>query len=441
MSDEQDAPTFINLRRRAEDQLQEEAVAPEELSPAEAARLIHELRVHQVELEMQNEELRQTQMKLAESRDRYADLFDFASVGCLTLNRNGQITEANLTAAAILGKERSRLLEKFFWLYLVEADRKAFHRMMANVQNLPERKGEFQFQGTDGRMRTMLLNTHFSKDHHGNLIQRLNLTDITELKQAQHDLEESQEKLQRLNQTLEQRVKERTLELEQANKELAFFSYAVARDLKVPLRSIEGFSRMLLKEHAAGLDPEGRRLLQVVVDNTQLLRRLIDDLLNLARLACQEIRKVPIDLASMAQGVFLRLQSQEPEKDLRFSVQEPPPAWGDYRLLYRVLMNLLENAIKFTRDHKTALIEVGGRSEDEENIYYVKDNGIGFNQDDVQKMFVVFQRLYDGKKYEGTGVGLATVQRIIQRHGGRVWAEGKPGGGATFYFSLPKKAE
>jgi signal transduction histidine kinase len=139
--------------------------------------------------------------------------------------------------------------------------------------------------------------------------------------------------------------------------------------------------------------------------------------------------------------VFLRLQSQEPERVIRFSVQEALPAWGDYRLLYQVLMSLLENAIKFTRKNKTAVIEVGGRSEDEENIYYVRDNGIGFNEDDVQKMFAVFQRLHDGKKYEGTGVGLATVQRIIQRHGGRIWAEGKPGGGATFYFSLPKEKE
>ena len=177
------------------------------------------------------------------------------------------------------------------------------------------------------------------------------------------------------------------------------------------------------------------------MDNTQLLRRLIDDLLSLARLACQEIRKVPMDLASMAQGVFLRLQSQEPERVLRFSVQEALPAWGDSTLLYQVLINLLENAIKFTRENKTAVIEMGGRSEDKENIYYVRDNGIGFDEDHAQKMFVVFQRLHDGKKYEGTGVGLATVQRIIQRHGGRIWAEGKPGGGATFYFSLPKEKE
>ena len=285
----------------------------------------------------------------------------------------------------------------------------------------------------------MLLNVDFSQDHHGNKIRHLSLTDVTELKQAQKDLEVSQKKLRRLNQTLEQRVQERTLALEQANGELESFSYAVAHDLKTPLRAIEGFSRILENEHKEGLDAEGRRLLQVVTDNTHLMRSLIDGLFNLARMACQEMRKVPLNLTDMAKGVFKRLKSQEPERDIRFFVQEAPPVRGDYSLLYQVLTNLLENALKFTRDNKIAVIEVGGRSAGQENIYYVKDNGVGFDPEYADKLFTAFQKLHRTSDFEGAGLGLAMVQRIIHLHGGRVWAEGKPDEGATFYFSLPKR--
>jgi PAS domain S-box-containing protein len=468
MTDPKDQSSDLSdLRRRAEEQLQAESVPGEELSPAAAARLIHELRVHQIELEMQNEELRLSQARLEESRSKYADLYDFAPVGYLTLNKRGLVVEANSTAATLLGVERLRLIGRLFPNFLVTKDRTVFRQILSNTLKLPERRGEFHLQDADGGVRTVLLNLRFPLGAEGRGGQcRLTLTDITELKQAQQDLEKSRQELRLLNQTLEQQVQERTSELEksrvelrllnqtleqqvqertselaQATRELEYFSYTVAHDLKTPLRGIEGFSRMLLVEHTAGLDPEGRRLLQVVVDNTQLMRRLIDDLHNLARLACQQMRKVSLDLNSLAQGVFQRLKSLEPGRDLRLIVKESPPAWGDSSLLYQVLMNLLENAFKFTRENKTAVIEVGGRSKGMENIYYVKDNGVGFNEEDMHKMFVVFQRLHDGKAYEGTGVGLATVQRIIQRHGGRVWAEGKVGEGATFYFALPKARE
>ena len=196
---------------------------------------------------------------------------------------------------------------------------------------------------------------------------------------------------------------------------------------------------MLLGEHAAGLDEEGLRLLDVIVSNTQTMARLIDDLLALSRLGRQQIRKSPIDLAAMARQVFEQLQVQEPDRDLRLVVQDLPPAWGEPSLLNQVMMNLLGNAIKYTRAKKTAVIEVAGHTEGRETIYSVKDNGIGFDERYAHKLFGVFQRLHGGPEYEGTGVGLAIVQRIIHRHGGRVWAEGKVGEGATFYFALPQE--
>ncbi|MBM4289736.1 MAG: transporter substrate-binding domain-containing protein [Deltaproteobacteria bacterium] len=239
----------------------------------------------------------------------------------------------------------------------------------------------------------------------------------------------------------EEDLRKRTAELEFANRELEAFSYSVSHDLKAPVRAIQGFSRMLMAEHADKLDAEALRLLQVITTNTKLMDHLIDDLLALSRLGRFQIRKSVINLTGITNKVFEKLRSQAPERDLQLTLGDLPPGLGDQSLLYQVMENLLANAVKFTKSRKTAVIEVGGRTEDKENIYYVKDNGAGFDERYVDKLFRPFQRLHGGEEYEGTGVGLAIVQRIIQRHGGRVWAEGKLGDGATFGFALPKKED
>ena len=195
---------------------------------------------------------------------------------------------------------------------------------------------------------------------------------------------------------------------------------------------------MLLDEHSSRLDAEGLRLLDVVCNNTRIMSQLVDDLLALSRLGRQQIRKSAINLTAMTNQVFQQLRSQEPARNLHLTIGDLPEAFGDQNLIKQVMINLLGNAVKYSKTRTTTEIEVGGWSEGGENIYFVKDNGPGFDERYAHKLFVAFQRLHSGQEYQGTGVGLAIVKRIIERHGDRVWAERKVDQGATFYFSLPR---
>ena len=262
------------------------------------------------------------------------------------------------------------------------------------------------------------------------------VSEITEEVQTRKRIEE-------LNQTLQENIREisrRTLELEAANRELEAFSYSVSHDLRTPLRAIEGFSRMLLEDYEAQLDEEGLRRLQVIRSNTQLMGRLIDDLLSLSRLGRQELRICDLDLEEMVRDILREMEAQEPSRDLQLLIHAPlPPARGDRSLIAQVLVNLLANAVKFTRPRDVAIIDVGGWIEGEESLYFVKDNGVGFDMRYADKLFGVFQRLHRTDEFEGTGVGLAIVHRVLHRHGGRVWATSRPDEGATVYFTLPRK--
>jgi light-regulated signal transduction histidine kinase (bacteriophytochrome) len=242
--------------------------------------------------------------------------------------------------------------------------------------------------------------------------------------------------LRQLNAELEQRVQERTAQLEAANKELEAFSYSVSHDLRSPLRSIDGFSQALLEDYEDQLDVDGQDYLRRVRAATQRMGQLIDDLLNLSRITRAELRQELVDLSALAQGVVAELQHAEPQRVVEVVIAAGLHGQGDARLLQIVLANLLGNAWKFTSKQTQARIELGAVVRDGHTTYFVRDNGAGFDMAYASKLFGAFQRLHALTEYSGTGIGLAIVQRIIHRHGGHVWAEGAVGQGATFYFTL-----
>jgi PAS domain S-box-containing protein len=358
--------------------------------------------------------------KLRQSEEKYLKTFQ-SNPACVGLNRlsDGYIIEANEAMLKLLGYNRDEFIGHTIPELRVWNDPADREHLMQTLAN--EGKSENQEYWLRTKAGALLLCNHSAE-----LIQMDNephaiftFYDITERKR------------------MEEEVKQRTSELEEANKELESFAYTVSHDLRAPLRAIDGFTRMLVRDAYDKLSDEEKRRFDVIRNNAQKMGRLIDDLLSFSRLGRQAISSSAIDMGDLVTQVWEECRVSDPGRRMELKIGDLPPAFADPGFVRQVLTNLISNAVKFTRHTVEAVIEVGAREEAGESVYFVKDNGAGFDMRYYDKLFGVFQRLHSGEEYEGTGVGLALVQRIIHRHGGRVWAEGKEGEGAAFFFSLP----
>jgi PAS domain S-box-containing protein len=554
---------IISLRQKAEDKLKKKLIdKSSKLDESEIAKLFHELEVHHIELELQNEELQQSKIKAESIATQYADLYeeiyDFSPAGYFTIDQNGTILKLNQSGSSLLNKEKSLLIGSNIKFFIAEEFLPSFNDFIKNVyeyqtkQNcelaidiglcldtnisvfihivgllakdkkncllsvidISEHKrteealieSETHFRtladsapgliwtsGLDRKCnyfnqtwlnftgktleqevgygwlddihiddlkrfistynlafdkyekfsieyRILHFNNEFrwiqndasprynSKDEFIGYISHC--LDITQRKNAEDEIK-------KLNLKLENRVQERTQQLENANRELEAFSYSVSHDLRAPLRAMNSFANILLEDYFPSFDEKGKHLIDNITRNAKKMGELVDSLLKFSRLSRQDICFNKVDMYRLVNAVYHELISETEKNNYEFIIHDIPVAYGDSSLLQQVWINLIDNAIKFTSKKEYRKIEIGFNSVETGNEYYIKDNGDGFNMNYVDKLFGVFQRLHSATEFEGTGVGLAIVHRIIIRHKGIIRAEGKVNEGACFYFTLP----
>jgi PAS domain S-box-containing protein len=356
------------------------------------------------------------------------DLYSSAPCGYHSLNAQGVFMRLNDYELKLFGYARDELVGKVKLRdLLTPASQEIFQQEFPRfLQTGQLRNLELSMRRRDGSEVAVLVSATAVYDAGGQfLTSRSTLIDINERKATEA-------RIQGLNETLSQRA----VELEATNHELEAFSYSVSHDLRAPLRSIDGFSLALLEDYGAQLTGSAQDYLQRVRQAAQRMATLIDDLLDLSRVTRSELRHELVELSALASGICAELQQAEPDRQVEITITPGLTAWGDSRLLGVALTNLLGNAWKFTGRSPVSRIEFGASGDDQPRTFFVRDNGAGFDMAYVQRLFGAFQRLHDQAQFPGSGVGLATVQRIIHRHGGRVWADSQPGLGATFYFTL-----
>jgi PAS domain S-box-containing protein len=397
------------------------------------------------------------------SQEPYRLLIERMSEGAFTLSREGDILYANEALAHMLQQPLERIIGSAFQNAVTPADRPVFADLMAAGWE-GSSHGEIAIRATEGL--TLPVGISINRvEFDPEVVLGVVATDLTtvlrteelerrviertaalaaandELKLEIAERMRADAEIKCLNAGLEQRVKERTAELVDSNRELEAFSYSVSHDLRAPLRAIDGYSRILVEDYNDRLDDDGRRVLGVVCSEAQRMGRLIDELLNFSRVGRRTMELRETDMLALAETAYEEAIALEPGRKISAEMDALPAAHGEPIMLRQVWANLLMNAVKFTRHCNAALIQIGATHENGETIYFVRDNGAGFDMAHVGKLFGVFQRLHGEAEFEGTGVGLAFVKRIVQRHGGRVWAESAIDQGATFFFSLPDQPD
>lgn len=386
------------------------------------------------QLEEEVTERRKVEKALKESELLYRHLYNDTPVMLHSIDHNGRLVSVSNYWIDTLGFKRSEVLGRRTSEFLTDKSRRYAEEVI-----LPEffrtgvcKEVPYQFVKKSGEILDVLLSAIAEKDDEGKIVRSLAvIIDVTERKKAQKEIE-------KLNIDLA----ERAVELENTNRELEAFSYSVSHDLRTPLTVIGGFSQLIQKLSGQNLDSQSLEYLDIIYSSTLSMEKLIDALLNFSMLTRVELHRKEFDLGAIAHMVAAELAITDPDRQATFLISKGVTANGDADLLRIVLENLLGNAWKFTSNQEEVTIEFGMMDAEGGQIYYVRDNGPGFAMDHADKLFTPFHRLYD-KETEGHGIGLSTVERIIKRHGGKVWAEGEPGKGATFYFTLcfPERVE
>jgi PAS domain S-box-containing protein len=379
---------------------------------------------------------RRAEEALGKASERIFDLYNNAPCGYHSLDESGRFIDMNATELRWLGYSREEVIGKMkFTDILLPGSLETFAKKFSAFMKSGEVKNlEFVLVRKNGTTFPVSLSSTAIFDEQGNyLASRSTVFDTTERKLIEEENEIKNIAVLNAYKKLEIASREQ----QAANKDLESFSYSVSHDLRAPLRAINGYAQILEEDYNDKLDDEGRRLLSVVRYSAGKMGRLIDDLLAFSKLGRQEVKRIVIDMNELAEATLRDTERNHGPLKATVIIQDLSPAWGDYALISQVMSNLLANAVKYSSKKDKPVIEVGGKQTSEEHIYYVKDNGAGFDMEYAHKLFGVFQRLHHTQDFEGTGVGLAIVERIITRHGGRVWAEGKPEEGACFYFSLP----